>query len=474
MYQYIIQPIGGRAGVGRIRCRSRGAARAKVAAAAAERKIFGTLEAEIVAGLIARLATDHPGFLFEKRRGLANAKGMRARIAVLVSLGLNVALAAALFYERRPAPEREIVAPAPGPISVASTNAAKTRVIVRRLNFTWDEVESQDYTAFIANLRAIGCPEATIRDIIVADVNQMYAQKRLTDIVTPDQQWWRSDPSRDLEQAALEKLRALDAERRALLTKLLGPDWEISSHPPLPAIPLVALNGPVLGALSAEKKLAVQNAFARSQERLQAYYDAQQRAGARVDPAELAKLKAQTRQELAALLDPTQLEEFLLRYSQNSTNLRRQLRGLDATPDEFRSIFRVTDPIDQQEQLYFAGDDPASVKRRDELEKQRDAAIQQALSPDRFQLYKLNQDPVYVEASSYAQQSGISAQNVLPLYRINSAAEQELERIRNDQTLSPDERDDLADEVQAAQESSLRQLLGPETFDRYKKAQKAR
>src|ERR1043165_5400469 len=36
--------------------------------------------------------------------------------------------------------------------------------------FLWSRVESSDYKQYIANLRAIQCPEATIRDIIITDV----------------------------------------------------------------------------------------------------------------------------------------------------------------------------------------------------------------------------------------------------------------------------------------------------------------
>ena len=34
----------------------------------------------------------------------------------------------------------------------------------------WAQLESSDYVSYVANLRRIGCPEQTIRDIIVADI----------------------------------------------------------------------------------------------------------------------------------------------------------------------------------------------------------------------------------------------------------------------------------------------------------------
>src|SRR5437868_6638046 len=39
------------------------------------------------------------------------------------------------------------------------------QVVYRTNQFHWSQIESSDYRAYIANLRAIGCPEPTIRDI---------------------------------------------------------------------------------------------------------------------------------------------------------------------------------------------------------------------------------------------------------------------------------------------------------------------
>jgi hypothetical protein len=44
--------------------------------------------------------------------------------------------------------------------------------------FNWSQVESSDYRTYIANLRSIGFPEQTIRDIITADVDSQYAPRR--------------------------------------------------------------------------------------------------------------------------------------------------------------------------------------------------------------------------------------------------------------------------------------------------------
>ncbi len=365
---------------------------------------------------------------------------MRWRVIALVSLGVNIALAAVwLSIAPRRAAHRSATA-----LAESSTNQARTNIVVRRLLFSWRQVESPDYPTYIANLREIGCPEQTIRDIIIADVNALFARRRATELVTPEQQWWRSEPDTNVVRAAAEKARELEDERRALLTSLLGTNWETGdlASIPRPSRPGVVLDGPLLGALSADTKQAVEEINVRSQDRLQAYLDAQRNAGKAPDPAELAKLRQQTRDELASVLSPPDLEEFLLRYSQDANDLRAQFGQLgffDPTPDEFREVFRATDDLDQRIQLLADATDPASVAARNALEAQRENAIKIALGPERYQEYQMLQDPVYRDAVAAADEAGTpdAAQS---LYAINLAALAEQNRINSDTNLTADQK----------------------------------
>src|SRR5262245_47286113 len=63
----------------------------------------------------------------------------------------------------------------------AAANQAKTappQVVYVTNRFHWSQVESADYRQYIENLRGVGCPEATIRDIILTDIMRLYAAKR--------------------------------------------------------------------------------------------------------------------------------------------------------------------------------------------------------------------------------------------------------------------------------------------------------
>ena len=341
----------------------------------------------------------------------------------------------------------------------------KTAVVVRRQFFSWQEVESDDYPTYIKNLREIGCPEQTIRDIIIADVNALFARRRALEIFTPEQQWWRAEPDPIVAQAAAAKDRELDTERRDLLSALLGPNWEGGDlvSLPRPSRLAIPLDGPVLGALPNDVKQSVEQISLHAADRVAEYLAAQRRAGKTPEAAELARLRQQTRKELAAVLTPAQLEEFLLRYSDNARALRTdfaQLKFFNATPDEFRSVFRTLDPLnDQLAQL----DDstPQGAQQRDALVAQGENALKLALGEKRYAEYRLLHDERYREAYAEAQKAG-APETAGALYEIKIAAAEELARIKEKTGLTDEQR---AIELKRAELEQLKanaQALGQE------------
>jgi len=72
----------------------------------------------------------------------------------------------------------ETAAPATTTQSRVDSVREQTSVpVIAPARFSWHSVEAEDYKRYIANLRNIACPEATIRDIITADVDKLYAPR---------------------------------------------------------------------------------------------------------------------------------------------------------------------------------------------------------------------------------------------------------------------------------------------------------
>jgi LysM repeat protein len=360
---------------------------------------------------------------------------MRWRLLLILSLAANVVLAVGALQRARRASSSAGTA-----IAEETNSIVRTNVVLRRQFLSWSHVESPDYPTYITNLRSIGCPEQTIRDIIIADVNALYARRRATEILTPQQEWWRSEPSPQVVKLAADKTLALDKERRALLVKLLGADWEGGdlASLPRPTRPGIALDGPILGTLTTDTKEAVANISADAQDRMQAYIQQMRNAGKEPDPAELTRMRQDTRNQLAAVLNPAQLEEYLLRYSQTANDLRAELGKLkyfNATPDEFRALFRADDSFNQQLQTLGKGNDPMTTAQRNSLAQQRDSALRLALGPARFQQYQKLQDPLYQQAVATATQNG-DPSTADAIYAINLTAQNEQNTIQSNPNLT--------------------------------------
>jgi hypothetical protein len=382
---------------------------------------------------------------------------LRARILVAASVALNALLTWMVVREAREVPVVSLPYPSNRLQTTSTNKGVKTKVIIRRQYFNWSDVESDDYPTYVANLKSIGCPPATIRDIIVADVNQLYARRAATEIVTGDQQWWLSEPDPDVLEAAAEKADALESERRQLLDGLLGQGWDSTSASP--ATPS-RFSGAVLASVTPEGRQAVERVELESARRYKEYAEAQKAVGRPLDPAEVTRLRLATRSDLAKILSPAQLEEYLLRYSANATSLRASLKGFEASQDEFRAIFRARDDIDSQLSALYASDDPASIRKRAELEKARDAAVEQSLGPERFSNYKLIQDPLFQQAQAAVEQSGAPPEKIMPMYQINQLTQQEKQRIEANKRLTPEQRAQALQTVEFQQQQALQKVLG--------------
>jgi LysM repeat protein len=378
---------------------------------------------------------------------------MSGRRLLFVSLAANVALAAGCYFLWN-AREAATVS-AEIKVKQLSTNVltrTKLLPVYRKQFFSWSEIESADYEQYIKNLRDIGCPEQTVRDIIVADVKELYLKKRAAAmVVTNELQWWREDfiPAAAFKNDAA-KIQELEHERTMLLERLLGRSWQ-EVEATGRAQYYVIFDGPVLGVLTDETKQAVYAILGRAE------------LDSSANSAKAVFIEQKIRKELATVLSPPQLEEFLLRYSDNAQNLRddfRLLRYFDTTRDEFRSLFRATDGIETQINLLGDSDDSAVKQQKQTLERQLIAAIKAALTPARYAEYVRLQDPAYVDALNTTLALDGRADLVKTLYAVNQEVAAERTRIEANTNLTDLQRQIELKKIELAQLHAQAQATG--------------
>jgi hypothetical protein len=384
------------------------------------------------------------------------------RLWLLVSMLANVGLGVFSYYALKP-----LGVPAVPSVLTNGSESVRTNVVVRHENFTWDQVDSTNYVLFVKNLRAVGCPEQTIRDIILSEVNRIYAHRRLTEVNYPNYQWWRSDPETSAVESAAAKIETIEAERRGVVLGLLGPGAEDPNNEQMAAAAGITLTGPVLGDLAPNTKETVYAVVAKAQRKIAAYLEDQRLKGRTADPMEIVRLRNEMLAQLGPPMLPAEYQEFALRYSPAAQQLRALLRSVQLGPDEFRNLFAADSSIVGQPMYYYAGNDSTLRKQEQSLDAQSDAIFKSILADQLYTAYELNQDPLYRSSRTTVEQLGVPEATVTPLYEINRATQAELDRIRKDTDLSPDEQVEAMAQAKMEQEQSLAQILGPEAFERW-------
>jgi hypothetical protein len=115
-----------------------------------------------------------------------------------------------------------------GSVRQAGIRAAFSGLTVsNRPAWQWRQLESEDYRTYINNLRSVGCPEQTVRDIVSADLFQGFEGRRAEIAAARyhDFEYWKADPNDSQARRVFESERhALDSEMGNVFTKLLGKD----------------------------------------------------------------------------------------------------------------------------------------------------------------------------------------------------------------------------------------------------------
>jgi len=238
----------------------------------------------------------------------------------------------------------------------------------RATSLDWRQVESPDYKEYIANLRAIGCPEKTINEIVTADVKDLFSARRAAITRTNHYEYWRVDPV-NLSEEQRKQLQELSIEQSDVL-KALG--IEIS------ATDLFALH--YGGVIRAKGELELE--FLSEPQR-QSLNDlllgmAQLRLAAGNDQSRLHDLEKQTQSAIKSLLTPDEFHDYQLRTSSPALQLRGVLKDMEPTEKEFRTIFDYW--------IALSARQPGSTEYR-EAQQSSEAALRSILGPSRFAIY---------------------------------------------------------------------------------------
>ncbi len=375
-------------------------------------------------------------------------------------------------------------ATAPVETETAVVTNTVTQIAVRKINSTnnlfaslagrplsWRALESTNYFVFIDNLRAFSCPEETIRDIIITDVAKFYGRRRseLRMQYPPPKFWEPFDPlGGSAEPVELQqKIRALDREQRQLIRDLLGVDlrWELARYSG--EAESLERN---YNFLSTDKQAQVRAWSEHFDELEQDLYVRSRGWMLDEDLATLRQLQRQRREQLASMLNPEELEEYELRFSDTANNMRSQMTGFRPNEDEFRRIFRLQRAFDEQYDQLYDSDDKGQAARARSQEQAQDklsAEIQQVLGPQRFAEYQRAQDGDYRALLQLGARLQMPEDVANRVYNMKQAAERVKYQVESNPNLTDDQRLQAVAALARETARSVRTTMGDDVYKTY-------
>lgn len=401
---------------------------------------------------------------------------MKARQLTLLVL-LNVTLVAAGFYFFSPKSMRQTPVATPAneeqePVkfrqlkSKKSPTVATPQVVYVTNQFNWREVESADYREYIANLRKIGCPENTIKDIILTDILKLYSARRGQLYHNGRAfQFWETDEKRKLNARQLEErerqLAAIDKEIPAVLRELLGINYERELNKYF-----VDTNeeGRRLSFLPETKRaqlLALRDEIEGMRERIMEATNGQL---SDADRTALREIEERRKAALSQILTAPELAEFELRMSPTADRLRADLIGFNPSPDEFHRIFALQQAIEEQHGIIGTADDPATQAA---AQAQLQEELKRHLDVTRYAEYLRSQNPDFRSACVFAEVYELPDSTAHTIFEIKQIAEAERQNLLSNPTIPDASRSVILNAIQAETEKNLRLTLGPKIFSNY-------
>lgn len=405
---------------------------------------------------------------------------MRAALALALSLALTGVLLAmnwALFHARSgppvAAPERKVTVTTKRVVRHPSPPAPPAPIPTAP-PFHWRVLESPDYAVYAANLRAVGCPERTLRDILLPDIEKLYDAREAEELAhSPEDKFWETADQRDARQRQRDaKLRALELEKRALIQRLLGAELSYEALKELRAEGFgAALVELLLGFVDTSQTDQMFTVHQLREADAKAYLAATEGILLDDDLTQLHALRDRFEGELARVLAPSELEELRRRLAalEGMDHLARR-NGVDLTGNELRELCRLrADTHDMFAKVLNLDDELYS----EALRQQGDAAFQELLrrflGPERYADAERGKDQLFRELFQSTENQGVAKPALVQAYEARRVAETQAKEIRADQQLSGEERAVLLATLRAQTTQALARSLGPVGFSAYVK-----
>ncbi len=344
----------------------------------------------------------------------------------------------------------------------AEAARAKAEAEARRV---WLTLDSADLRTFVARLRAAGFPASVIRAVVAARIEgQFTARMNALAGVIEATPFWKPTPLNSYTNPKLTEERSqIYRDRARLFRELLGDDLMTATLPDPTAAQRRRYGD--LPKAKIDLLARIEDDYA---EMIGSVRAATQGIMLPEDREKIALLEREKRADLAAILQGPALEDYEMRNSSITLRLRSGLTLMNATEDEFRTIFRLRqqfpDPNDLGGAYFYSSE---AYQQRQEREKQLAAQLATALGPARYAEYERATNYEFQNLARLAQRENLGLDVAVRAYELRASTATESMRLYNDKTLTGDQKIAALQALASATKNQLATLLGPTSGPAY-------
>ncbi|MEY4201476.1 MAG: hypothetical protein RLZZ265_3216 [Verrucomicrobiota bacterium] len=399
---------------------------------------------------------------------------------ILGSVALNLALVGMLLFQTA----RQRAAALPETRLTVVTNLVATtapepaRAPVVQVPgsppFHWSQIESTNILVVATNLLAIGCPPETALDLLEARLADDL-RARVQELLRPfNTRFWELAASTgdfesllkgsETEQTTGLWTRQHDELQKSLRQMLAAPAEKRAPSP----------RNARYGHLAAEKQTQVAELETRHEQELGKLRKTLAQLSATERAAKQKELRDRHQAERAGLLTTEELDEAELRRSPQAAKVR-ELRGFSATPTELRSLaltlrnFDTANPAPPRPDPARAEDKADFEAKSSALEARRRALLLAQLGEQRLATFERGSDPRFHTLLKLARRLEAPAAAASQWLALQTTAQDQAARTRQDAQLSPEARAVALVAIRAATEQELRAAVGARGWGAYQR-----
>jgi hypothetical protein len=373
---------------------------------------------------------------------------------------------------------KQSIAKSRPPETVVVTNrlragSASVVTVVRTNAFDWAQLESEDYRTYIGRLRSIGCPEQTIRDIVIADLEKLMAA-RVQQIEGPKDppKYWKPDRKELVRTVeTLEKMgqkQEVDFEKREIIRELLGIDLASERSRNQGETDFYEER---LSFLSPEQRTRVRIIMERANREEVALREKSWLENDELTPEErkqLAAVQKSKEREILSLLPPEELEKYNLWFSPSAYRVRDSFFAMEPSEEDFLAIYQIQRAFDEKWQDVQPSDlTPAERQQYEQAQQEYEAGIREYLGEERYAEYRKSRDSDFQQLQAAAAQFGLNLGVASEVYGYKKVLEEERARVREIPGLTPAQRERVFGALAEEGERSVVEVMGSKAYRYY-------